>query len=107
MKMLIPSRALASGYPKLPYTVSSRRHLSLTASNRRLENVLIIGAGFMGSGIAQACAIPGTLQSITLQDKSQDQLEKARGHIHANLIKLKEKNKCTYLRSRICSSLIA
>ena len=81
----------------------------------RVQNVLIVGGGFMGSGwlqfsvvativshslllfhslgIAQVAAIPNRFESITLYDKNPGQIDNARKNIVANLTRLKEKNK--------------
>ena len=40
-----------------------------------MEQVLVVGAGFMGSGIAQVCAQAG--YRVHLMDVSQDALENA------------------------------
>jgi len=40
-----------------------------------MENVLVIGAGFMGSGIAQVCAQAGC--RVHLMDVRREALEKA------------------------------
>lgn len=68
----------------------SKRLFSQTLPLNRLENVLIIGSGLMGSGIAQSCATTGNFNSITLQDVSQEQLGKAQKQIHKNMSRLKE-----------------
>ncbi|KAH9517996.1 hypothetical protein DERF_008601 [Dermatophagoides farinae] len=69
------------------------RYFSQTQSLNRIENVMIIGSGLMGSGVAQSCATSGRFNSITLQDVSQEQLDKARKRIHQSLAKLKEQKR--------------
>lgn len=58
----------------------------------KIENVLIIGSGIMGSGIAQVVASSGKFESIAVQDISQDQLENARNVICDSLKRLQKKN---------------
>ena len=67
---------------------SQASNLSTTANLRRIENVLIIGSGLMGSGVAQSCASSGKLNSITLQDVNQKQLDVARKGVEQSLTKL-------------------
>lgn len=50
-----------------------------------IENLLIIGAGIMGSGIAQSSATSGKFKSIVLHDISEDQLKKAKESIYLSL----------------------
>ncbi|XP_027200428.2 putative 3-hydroxyacyl-CoA dehydrogenase B0272.3 [Dermatophagoides pteronyssinus] len=69
------------------------RYFSQTQSLKRIENVMIIGSGLMGSGVAQSCATSGRFNSITLQDVSQEQLDKARKRVHQSLSKLKEQKR--------------
>ncbi|XP_027200417.1 putative 3-hydroxyacyl-CoA dehydrogenase B0272.3 [Dermatophagoides pteronyssinus] len=69
------------------------RFFSQTAYLKRIENVMIIGSGLMGSGIAQSCITTGRFNSVTLQDVSDKQLEKARKNIQQSLSKLKAKKK--------------
>ncbi|OTF74131.1 hypothetical protein BLA29_013915 [Euroglyphus maynei] len=69
------------------------RYFSHTQSLNRIENVMIIGSGLMGSGVAQSCATSGRFNSVTLQDVSQEQLDKARKRIHQSLSKLKEQKR--------------
>lgn len=72
------------------------RYFSQTQSLNRIENVMIIGSGLMGSGVAQSCATSGRFNSITLQDVSQEQLDKARKRIHQSLAKLKEQKRSMF-----------
>ncbi|XP_054161389.1 probable 3-hydroxyacyl-CoA dehydrogenase B0272.3 [Oppia nitens] len=69
------------------------RLFSKTAAVNRIENVLIIGSGLMGSGIAQSCATTERFNSITLQDVNNEQLAKAKDRITKSLNNLKEKKK--------------
>lgn len=66
---------------------------STSAKMNRIENVLIIGSGLMGSGIAQSCATTGKFNSITLQDVSEQQLDKAKNRIAQSLTKLKDQKR--------------
>jgi 3-hydroxybutyryl-CoA dehydrogenase len=58
-----------------------------------IKNIAIIGAGAMGSGIAQVSAIAG--YAVTLTDVSVSQLDKARRSIEGGLGKLVQKGKLT------------
>lgn len=58
----------------------------------KVENLLIIGCGLMGSGIAQVSAASGKFKSIVLQDVSKDQLEKAKSSIHSSLVRVQKKD---------------
>lgn len=69
------------------------RTFSKTLQMNRIENVLIIGSGLMGSGIAQSCATTAKFNSITLQDVSEEQLSKAKTRITQSLTNLKEKKR--------------
>ena len=51
--------------------------------------VCVVGAGQMGSGIAQVAAVAG--YDVTLVDVSRDQLDRARSSIERSLAKLVEK----------------
>jgi 3-hydroxybutyryl-CoA dehydrogenase len=53
------------------------------------ERVCVVGAGQMGSGIAQVAAVAG--YDVTLVDVSQPQLDRARSGIERSLAKLVEK----------------
>ena len=55
------------------------------------ERVCVVGAGQMGSGIAQVAAVAG--YDVTLVDVSQAQLDRARSGIERSLGKLVEKGK--------------
>ncbi len=58
-----------------------------------LRNIAIVGAGVMGSGIAQVSAMSG--YSVTLTDVSASQLDKAKRFINGGLGKLVQKGKLT------------
>jgi 3-hydroxybutyryl-CoA dehydrogenase len=55
------------------------------------ETVCVVGAGQMGSGIAQVAAVAG--YDVTLVDVAPQQLERARSGIEASLAKLVEKGR--------------
>jgi 3-hydroxybutyryl-CoA dehydrogenase len=55
------------------------------------ETVCVVGAGQMGSGIAQVAAVAG--YDVTLVDVAPKQLEKARSGIEASLAKLVQKGR--------------
>jgi len=57
------------------------------------KTIAVIGAGQMGSGIAQVAATSGF--NVLLQDLSQDALKKAVSRIEGSLGKLQEKGKLT------------
>lgn len=58
-----------------------------------IQKVVVIGAGTMGSGIAQWFAQQSC--SVELVDNSTEQLQKAQSSIHASWSKLEEKKKLT------------
>jgi 3-hydroxybutyryl-CoA dehydrogenase len=55
------------------------------------ETVCVVGAGQMGSGIAQVAAVAG--YDVTLVDVAPEQLERARSGIEGSLAKLVEKGR--------------
>ena len=59
----------------------------------RIERVAVLGAGTMGHGIAQVCAMAGA--TTVLQDPDDDALEGALDRIRANLHKAVELGKAT------------
>jgi len=59
----------------------------------KLKNVGVVGAGAMGSGIAQVSAAAG--YNVILQDAYRDALERARASIEKSLSKLVSKEKMT------------
>jgi 3-hydroxybutyryl-CoA dehydrogenase len=58
-----------------------------------IEDVFVAGAGFMGSGIAQAAAAAGC--RVTLYDLSEERLAAGRASISSSLDKLEAKGKVT------------
>ena len=56
-----------------------------------VKKIFIIGAGQMGSGIAQAALMGG--YQVFLQDRTDDIVNRALDKIHKNLIKMAEKQK--------------
>ena len=58
-----------------------------------MESILVIGAGFMGSGIAQVCAQAGV--QVFLNDVSQEALDRAMKNISWSVGKLIEKGTLT------------
>jgi 3-hydroxybutyryl-CoA dehydrogenase len=57
------------------------------------DRICVVGAGQMGSGIAQVAAVAG--YDVTLVDVSREQLDRARGGIERSLAKLVEKGTVT------------
>ncbi|MDE3268932.1 MAG: 3-hydroxyacyl-CoA dehydrogenase NAD-binding domain-containing protein [Pseudomonadota bacterium] len=68
-------------------------------------NIGIIGAGQMGSGIAQVCAAAG--KQTKLCDNSRDQLTKARQQIAASATRLHAKQKISDTQRQACEEGIA
>lgn len=69
----------------------------------KVENLLIIGSGLMGSGVAQSSAMTGKFNSIVVQDVSQKQLDVARGRLAESLLRVKKKNRTYQIKkSRAC-----
>jgi 3-hydroxybutyryl-CoA dehydrogenase len=58
-----------------------------------IANVLVVGSGTMGNGIAQVCAQAGL--TVTMSDVSSDVVAKGRAAIEKSLAKLVEKAKVT------------
>jgi 3-hydroxybutyryl-CoA dehydrogenase len=56
-----------------------------------VQSVGIVGAGFMGSGIAESCARAGL--DVIVQEPEQAPLEKSRGQIEASLAKAAKRGK--------------
>lgn len=56
-----------------------------------IQKIVVIGAGQMGSGIAQVCAMAG--YEVFMQDVKQEQLEKGFGVITKNLARQVEKGR--------------
>lgn len=70
----------------------------------KLERIVIIGAGTMGSGIAQWFA--QQMCFVELVDSSQDQLKKALSSIHSSWDKLVEKEKLTSCKAEQMKKLL-
>jgi 3-hydroxybutyryl-CoA dehydrogenase len=60
-------------------------------SQHEFARVAVVGAGIMGSGIAQLAAMAG--YEVTLCDSAPEQLERARGQIRASIDKLAAKGR--------------
>ncbi len=58
-----------------------------------IANVLVVGSGTMGNGIAQVCAQAGLM--VTMSDVSNEVVQKGRSAIEKSLSKLVEKTKVT------------
>ena len=58
-----------------------------------IERVGVIGAGTMGNGIAQACAVAGI--DVVMIDVAQDAVDRGRASIEASLGRLQKKDKIT------------
>src|SRR5882757_5923180 len=58
-----------------------------------IANVLVVGSGTMGNGIAQVCAQAGL--AVTMSDVSIEVVQKGRSAIEKSLAKLVEKAKIT------------
>lgn len=56
-----------------------------------VQNIMVIGAGQMGSGIAQVCAMAG--YSVVIQDVKQEQLDRGIAVITKNLARQVEKGR--------------
>ncbi|GAA3318714.1 hypothetical protein GCM10020331_022650 [Ectobacillus funiculus] len=54
-----------------------------------VQHIMVIGAGQMGSGIAQVCAMAG--YSVVLQDVKKEQIDKGIAIITKNLARQVEK----------------
>ncbi|WLR50748.1 3-hydroxybutyryl-CoA dehydrogenase [Bacillus tianshenii] len=59
----------------------------------KIEKVMVIGAGQMGSGIAQVCAMAG--YDVILQDLKEEFLERGLGNINKNLQRQVDKERMT------------
>ena len=58
-----------------------------------IQHIAVVGAGTMGNGITQVCAVSG--YKVTMIDVFPDALKKGMGTIEKSLSKLAEKNKIT------------
>ena len=58
-----------------------------------VERLGVVGAGFMGSGIAESCARAGI--HVTLQEPDQGRLDKSRGAIEGSLTRAAKRGKLT------------
>ncbi len=58
-----------------------------------IENVLVVGSGTMGNGIAQVCAQAGL--AVTMTDVSDEAVARGRAAIERSLGRLVEKGKLT------------
>lgn len=63
----------------------------LMADNQSIENLLVIGSGLMGAGVAQQAATGNKLKSVTLYDISDKQLSVARDKMIKNLQRIKSR----------------
>ena len=70
----------------------------LTSSSQCFSNhpERLPSTGLMGSGIAQVAATSSKFKSITLQDVSQPQLDKAKDSIKNSLLRIKKKDREYY-----------
>ena len=66
--------------------------------NTEFENVAVIGAGTMGAGIAQICAMAGS--RVVMQDVNQEVLDRGMDRIRAFLGKGVEKGRVTEAEER-------
>lgn len=64
-----------------------------------MEKILVVGAGFMGSGIAQVCAQKG--KDVFLTDTSTSAIERGLKEIGSSLVRLAQKNIITEDPDRI------
>lgn len=58
-----------------------------------MPSLAVVGAGLMGSGIAQVAAVAG--YDVAIQDVSEEQLKRALGEIEKSLRRLEKKDKLT------------
>ncbi len=85
-----------TGLASLPECRVARRHANKTAQNRwrtRLAEVAVLGAGMMGSGIAQVFAQAG--ETVRLIEISPTQLTRGMAAIDTNLARQIEKGRLT------------
>ena len=67
------------------------------------RNVLVVGAGTMGAGIAQVCAQAGF--SVVLADESSEQLDRATASIGRSAGKLAEKGRIDMTREEVVGAI--
>lgn len=67
-----------------------------------IQNIFVVGAGLMGSGIAQTAMQSG--YTVTLNDQSEEALDRARAGINARLERMVEKGKMTAEEKADCMS---
>ena len=58
-----------------------------------IKNIFVVGAGFMGSGIAQTAIQSG--YNVTIHDQSEAALERAKTNIGKNMDRLVSKGRMT------------
>jgi 3-hydroxybutyryl-CoA dehydrogenase len=73
------------------FVISPRKQVLKGRSPMQVQHVFVVGAGLMGSGIAQVCAQAGL--TVTLSDENHDALEKAQQSIAWSVGKLIEKGR--------------
>lgn len=57
-----------------------------------IKNVLVVGAGVMGSGIALCCVLAPKIERVVLQDVDKNATEKAKASIAKKFNYFKKKN---------------
>jgi len=80
--------------PQATNTILHISKLNLSTSSIRMlqvENLMVLGSGLMGSGIAQSTAMNPKFKSVVVHDVKQDQLDKAKKRMTDNLTKMKAK----------------
>ncbi|MCB0326080.1 MAG: 3-hydroxybutyryl-CoA dehydrogenase [Bdellovibrionales bacterium] len=70
----------------------------------QIKEIAVVGAGQMGSGIAQVCASSGF--QVRMQDISQESLDRAQGVIEKSLDRLVKKEKISAEQKQSCLSNI-
>ncbi|KAI1307234.1 putative 3-hydroxyacyl-CoA dehydrogenase [Halotydeus destructor] len=86
------SRVLQSTCSGQLVKLATRGISSSSLRQMKVENLLIIGSGLMGSGIAQSSAMSGKFSSIVVQDVSDKQLDVAKARLAESLQRIKKKN---------------
>ncbi|XP_032782883.2 hydroxyacyl-coenzyme A dehydrogenase, mitochondrial [Daphnia magna] len=79
------------GLLRTPYMMASFRRNLITSNSTQMaiKNVVVIGGGLMGSGIAQVAAQNG--QNVTIVDLDQKVLDKAKNSINISLQRIAKK----------------